>query len=190
MRNAYLMLLLSVFLFATCSKEDDSPPDPCEGIVCENGGSCVNGVCDCLEGWEGADCTEVATPSAITINSITVTRFPPTRDNGGSWDFTDGPDLIVRLAQLSNVLYESDYFFEDAVFGEEYLYTTNIRITDVQAEYVITLLDSDTFGDDEFMGGYTFRLFNSQYTSLPPSKFSIGVEGSPTAFELDVSYEY
>lgn len=38
--------------------------DPCEGIVCENGGICQEGVCDCTTGFVGDDC-----------GSIDVSRF-------------------------------------------------------------------------------------------------------------------
>lgn len=30
--------------------------DPCDGIVCENGGACIDGGCACTEGWTGLRC--------------------------------------------------------------------------------------------------------------------------------------
>jgi hypothetical protein len=30
--------------------------DPCDNIVCKNGGTCVNGMCDCPVGYNGPDC--------------------------------------------------------------------------------------------------------------------------------------
>lgn len=30
--------------------------DPCKDVVCQNGGTCVTGVCNCLNGYEGDSC--------------------------------------------------------------------------------------------------------------------------------------
>ena len=55
----YLSFCLALSALATlnqsCSKDA-----PCNSIVCENGGTCNDGTCDCAEGYEGTNCsTEV-----------------------------------------------------------------------------------------------------------------------------------
>ncbi|GAB4407237.1 MAG: hypothetical protein OHK0039_09580 [Bacteroidia bacterium] len=44
-----LLLALSLIWITACK-------DPCKEVVCENGGTCVEGVCDCPEGYVGANC--------------------------------------------------------------------------------------------------------------------------------------
>ena len=51
-----------VGLFAT-----SCTPDPCKDVVCNNGGTCVDGSCVCATGYEGTNCdTEVRTKAIGT----------------------------------------------------------------------------------------------------------------------------
>lgn len=50
-------VMVASFMFVTvvsvtCKKEKD----PCEDVVCYNGGHCEDGTCVCAAGYEGADC--------------------------------------------------------------------------------------------------------------------------------------
>ena len=47
-----LFFLSSVILFSvwSCAK------DPCSGVICKNGGACLDGNCVCQMGYRGADC--------------------------------------------------------------------------------------------------------------------------------------
>ncbi|MEY4877199.1 MAG: EGF-like domain [Bacteroidota bacterium] len=40
----------TVTYFNSCKK------DPCKDVVCNNGGTCVDGTCSCTSGYEGANC--------------------------------------------------------------------------------------------------------------------------------------
>ncbi|MCG8332224.1 MAG: calcium-binding EGF-like domain-containing protein [Chitinophagales bacterium] len=162
MRNAYLMLLLSALLFATCSKEDDSPPDPCEGIVCENGGSCVNGVCDCPEGWEGADCTTKSTPSSITLEWIEVIEYPTTKDNGESWDIDGGaPDIYVTITGKADNIFDFLYTSEthDNVSTTPLYYYPQIDLVDVEHLHSLYIWDEDgsSFEEHDLIGFINFK---------------------------------
>lgn len=48
LKLSILVLTLNL-LFAACST------DPCEDVVCVNG-DCIDGTCDCVEGFEGVNC--------------------------------------------------------------------------------------------------------------------------------------
>lgn len=48
-----LILVLIVFSIYSCGSDD--PVDPCEGIQCGPNGICVNGGCDCDEGYTGLE---------------------------------------------------------------------------------------------------------------------------------------
>lgn len=49
MKNIIRSLIVVVLFITSCS-------DPCEDIICLNGGICIDGTCDCPEGWTGIDC--------------------------------------------------------------------------------------------------------------------------------------
>ena len=45
--------MLGMVTFMTSCEEED----PCETVTCENGGTCIDGTCDCPDGYEGDDCS-------------------------------------------------------------------------------------------------------------------------------------
>lgn len=56
-----LILLVSIFLNYSCSDEPEFI-DPCEGVVCLNGGVCNDGTCDCPDGYYGVNCENEVDP--------------------------------------------------------------------------------------------------------------------------------
>lgn len=62
MKTSSLLYLISFFLLIliACSEDDDNEapanPDPCADVNCQNGGTCVDGQCNCLEGFIGPFC--------------------------------------------------------------------------------------------------------------------------------------
>lgn len=57
--------------------------DKCKDVTCENGGACLEGVCDCEDGYEGTNCqteTRVAFYGSYSVSSGTVTC--PVTGNG------------------------------------------------------------------------------------------------------------
>jgi hypothetical protein len=65
MRKLLLMLLLlsTILTFSSCEK------DPCETTTCLNGGVCIDGDCDCPDGYSGPQCESFnACFSVICLN--------------------------------------------------------------------------------------------------------------------------
>lgn len=67
MKLAQLTLVLGLstaMLFTSCKKDD-----PCDDVVCMNGGTCNDGSCACATGYEGSTCaTEVRAKFVGTYN--------------------------------------------------------------------------------------------------------------------------
>jgi hypothetical protein len=75
---AVTVALFSVVVFTACNKTT------CNGVVCQNGGTCANGNCQCPTGYSGALCQLKAstaisyknntfTPITIAVNGATAT---------------------------------------------------------------------------------------------------------------------
>jgi len=48
---------LSALAFATVIFFNSCNDDPCKDVTCLNGGTCVDGTCNCAAGYEGTDCS-------------------------------------------------------------------------------------------------------------------------------------
>jgi len=75
-----------LFTFTQSCEEADSLINPCSDIVCENGGTCDSGTCDCPDGFSGTNCE---TEDLCITNPIVC-------ENGGTanadCDMCDCPD--------------------------------------------------------------------------------------------------
>ena len=79
-------LVFAATLWSSCSK-DDGIVDPCQNKVCQNGGICKSGKCDCADGYEGDDC-------GYTWNGAFEGQWRATyTDSAGSLPFTTQCDL-------------------------------------------------------------------------------------------------
>ncbi|MEM7382615.1 MAG: hypothetical protein AAF361_15700 [Bacteroidota bacterium] len=61
------MLLGTVTYFSSCEK------DPCEDVVCQNGGTCDEGTCACVDGYEGTDCSTLSADKFVGTYSVSGT---------------------------------------------------------------------------------------------------------------------
>lgn len=52
---ALFLGILVTLIYTSCEK------NVCNGVSCQHGGSCANGLCTCPEGYEGAQCQTLAT---------------------------------------------------------------------------------------------------------------------------------
>lgn len=65
MKNTTYLLAFVILLCVTGCKKQES--DPCLGILCQNGGTCVNGHCICINDFTGTKC-EIAPDTCLHVN--------------------------------------------------------------------------------------------------------------------------
>lgn len=161
--------------------------DPCASITCQFG-DCVNGTCDCYEGYEGADCSDEKTPDAIRIAKIVVTKFP-NYDAGDTWDFGSGPDIyVVVFDQRNNELFNSSSYYENAESGRFYEFESSINLVNLSERHSLVLYDYDSIDTDDFMGGVETNIWQTAKGRGFPTKLT--VSHGDFAFEIEVSYVF
>lgn len=181
-----LTLLMMSFVLIGLSCKDD---DPCDGIVCLNGGNCANGLCNCPEGYSGSDCSIEEAPAAVLIKSIEVIRFPATDNTGAGWDLTSGADLTFSVYTASgSTVYEHGYHYEDVTNSTVTWSDLNISLQDPKnIRYVISLYDYDALDLDDFMGGIEANFY--QPGAGFPTKITLDANG-PVAYEVSLDYVF
>lgn len=151
-------------------------------------GDCIDGTCFCNEGWTGVDCRIQKTPTAIKIYRIDILSFPQYNSNGSPWDVGSNPDVYVLFRKDNIVLYNQPNFFSNAIHTNLYsVYPQDsITITDLSANYSVSLIDYDETTTDNFMGGIGFNIYNDRNEF--PSTFVHTFED--LSFRIYVSYEW
>lgn len=198
----YLRILLPIVLAAvvfSCSDDSDDPnspnnpnnpnnPDnPCYGVVCENGGTCVNGACDCPNGYGGPDCGTPVNPSSVRITRIDVLSFPPT-DGGAGWDLTSGADIYVKYFVGNSFAFSTGYIQNASPNVPNQLTVNPVFTTSSYGSHRIELFDFDDFDPDDYMGGHTFNIAEAFHGMGFPAYFTVGT-GS-LVFGVHLSYQF
>ena len=176
MKNTALLILLLLAAFS-CKKET-TQEDLCEGVICKNGGNCVNGDCVCPPGYTGADCSQEKVPVKMRISSITLTDFPHD-DAGVSWYvFGDGQDVYLEIREGTTVIYTSAWV-QDLASG--HVFNGIVEFLNPQGTYNIRVMDyDDGLSANDFMGGINFTPFKSGQNF--PATYEIKCSGCVVSF--------
>jgi hypothetical protein len=191
LKSTFMWLIIfsiSLIAVSSCSKDEDTD-NPCASVTCENGGTCVNGSCDCPAGYGGNRCQTQKTPSKIRITKIQTTGFPSTDSGGAGWDLTSGADLTLLISDASsNTIWESDVYYEDASPSITYEFIPNPPLLlSPNTNYNMEVYDYDDFDPDDYMDGIIFSI-NFPNTSNFPSQIIFNPSGSFTSYRLYVEY--
>lgn len=193
-KNIFFTLLTLSFLFS-CSSDSDTET-PCIPISCLNNGiSNSDCGCDCPQGFGGANCGNIITPSKVIITKVIVKSFNNLSNSGVAHDLSNGPDIYIKINSGSIVLYDHPTFYTNATAGlntnYEFVLNPNLQITNVNAPLIVSLWDYD-LGDipstaDDNMGFAGFFPFNG--TSFP-SSIIVTDTNTPTQFEVFFTYQW
>lgn len=121
-------------LYTSCEK------DTCEGLNCQNGGSCAEGFCRCPTGYEGTECETMAGTKFVGkfIGNYTCPSVSPLKDTVEIW-FTQQPNKVkfVQYSRIHDTIagtaIGTDLFFETQTSGGYRKYTKatvqNLKLT-------------------------------------------------------------
>jgi hypothetical protein len=183
-----LIIITMMLILVGCKKAD-----PCENVVCQNGGGCnATGTCTCPEGYEGNFCEIRKIPTGMRVNSVVLNNYPIVNIQGGGWDSNGtGPDLYVTFDQGTTSYGENAWFksgyYEDAT-PAVYTYASTgfpVTLSPTITTWVIGLWDMDSFASDEFLGGIYFT--PSNYTDFPST---VDLTVGNISFTLNVSWVF
>ncbi|GAB4403236.1 MAG: hypothetical protein OHK0039_02120 [Bacteroidia bacterium] len=135
-----------VGLFSSCA-------DPCKGVACQNGGVCLDGTCDCADGYEGTNCeTEIR---AKFIASYTVTE---TCSSSPGQTFTTPITISASNAGALKVVLTNLYFLGWSVVADvdgNNISFTNTDVAGVPAGAVVKATGTGTLAGTVLTINYT-----------------------------------
>ena len=168
-----------------CKEEVKS--DPCSKIICQNEGECIDGACDCKEGWTGVRCAEQVTPEKVFIKYIEVKKFPA-NNAGVPWDQSSNPDIYVGFYDIDDNSIKIFPPIENADPDSTYRFTFNpeLEISDVNVQYKVALFDDDSQAY-EFMAGIQFHVYGVSRGFPDPLLIDAG---GGFSFEMGLRYEF
>jgi hypothetical protein len=161
MRKIFMLSALAMMLIISSCKKEET--DLCKGITCLNNGTCVNGSCNCEEGYSGATCQNEIKPQSVRLVSVEVSRFPMANSNSLAWDVSSCcPDIFITVDRaIGGNVYSHPTYYNNAETGNTYIFNMAAPVNlNPDTEYYINLYDEDG-ASDEFMGGYTFFPYSS-----------------------------
>lgn len=190
----YLIIAATMIGCTKESQEDDdqinntnNTNDPCAGINCQNGGVCVNGDCNCPDGYTGTFCQTQLPTQTMTITAIRVENFQST-DNGSNWDLLGGPDLMLS-GNIGNNADQTQFIsgvFTDADIANNYTFDNLNWTFKSNTNVTIGLWDADSPDSDDFMGGIYF--LPQAYDDGFPEEILLQVNS--VTFRLFVNWTY
>ncbi len=175
---------LSMLLLFSCSK--DEPIDLCAGVICRNGGNCINGDCDCPEGFSGPDCSTIDVPRKVTIKSIKVVDYPSVKPDGTSWDDIGEHDPVVKIYSENETLLWSSTIKQNIPYTKPQTFACDLVLPESDGRYIIRFIDDDgILGSDQMMGWFfnAYGLFGTYSSPLT-------VGSGDSIFELTMDFDY
>jgi hypothetical protein len=189
----FIALLVVLMLNINCSS-DSNDTAACTPIPCLNGGtSNANCGCNCPQGFTGANCGTLVTPTSVKITKIKVKKFPDA-NNGNWWDTFPNSDADIYLTVENSaftVIYNHPTYFSNATgLGTstyDFIPATPINLTNVTSNYLINLYDYDSSFSSELISVLAWAPFSTSQTSFPTTKT---VTNSTNTFECELTYQY
>ncbi len=187
--NLLGLLFIGCLCILSCGKDEEedeiSPTIECGNFTCENGSTCVDGVCDCPVGYSGNSCETRLDPTNVKLTGVLVKDFPVSDPFGTAWDDDGKADLTFAIYEETDLLYAHTEIATDADPNDDHGFTvTTFTFVDPNTNYIIRLLDSDGAGADE-MSSYTFK------PVLPIGTSGIlSLTGGSSQIDLTLEYIY
>jgi hypothetical protein len=144
---------LSVFasvLYVSCNKvENIDGPTPCANVVCYNGGTCADGVCKCIPGFEGEKCQISIRDRYMgdwgISETITGSSIPSNINKTRTYTLTIKTSDVSKLALSFNNLSNNNMYKDVLVYaGRRYIDTDSVKeyVVDVSSNFCFAALNT------------------------------------------------
>jgi hypothetical protein len=95
----FKLLSLATALTLGLASLNSCTEDKCKDVTCDNGGACVDGTCECADGYEGTTC-QTETRTAF-IGNYSVTSGTVTCPVSGNGNISQGTPVVISTSSSS-----------------------------------------------------------------------------------------
>ncbi|MBA3648333.1 MAG: calcium-binding EGF-like domain-containing protein [Chitinophagales bacterium] len=156
------VIVMILVVFACSDKDNTLTTDACYGTSCLNGGTCLNGSCNCPQGYAGFHCETKLTPVSLTITGIEVSLFPLTDFSDNMWDASDrsnpDPYILLNPGPATVFSYYKSEVVNNAIAPLSYSNDLPYTLSNIDQGWSISVVDDDQSEgyQDQIMGGFYF----------------------------------
>jgi len=138
-----IALMSLTFFLISCE------PDPCRSVFCYEGGECVDGICFCLSGQYGIDCS--GSYSADVAGSFDVISICGTDSFFYTSDFTRATDMpwLIRISHPYHSV--DDAVMMEGIFDSDGLMAIQDSTIIIDGDTVMLSGSSDIISNDSIL---------------------------------------
>lgn len=181
MKNLLFKLVAILLLFSTfinCSSDSDS--NSTKPITCP-------------PGYTGPNCDSPITPTKIKITKIRIKQFPNS-DGTTNWDFTNGPDIYIKLYKSSSLIFTSATYASNAIgdgsMNYEETFSPSFESNNSSSLFRMDLFDYDGNDTPSNPDDLMTSIYFSTYANFIGFPSSFNIQDSTGAFKAEVSVTY
>lgn len=199
----FMFLAVVALCFSACQKDFH----PCDNITCYNNGTCVNGDCQCVNGYRGRDCSIDPLPKSVTISKIVVTNYPVLGLQNTNWDSgsTNGDEYADIFVAMNKVIgsdynanlndFESSNYYQNVSTVRDLEFSNNsdfpFAVTEIKEHRMLSIWDYDANIGVELMNEVVVdfaKIYDEEGETPIITIEDSGVIGLPATYKIHVSW--
>lgn len=154
-KNLALSAILSIAVISVSMIS--CTPDACKDVVCNNGGVCTDGSCECVSGYEGTDCSTLSATKFLGTNNASATYAFNDASNASCGTYTGNMSIALSSTDDTKLIITNLGGFGSSTTVTATVDGTTLTIAtqQIQGASANTISGTGTYSNGVITGSYT-----------------------------------